>query len=305
MKCVVYSTGVEATSEEQCLGKRPLSEDRCNITPCDFCGGGNPCLGRGVCDGGKCTCKTDYTGSYCETPVACTGGVVDALLACCDSGLVNVRGECCSMGGTVLDGDGECCSESLDACGVCGGLGQFLDMEGSCCAVADANGVCCPSGLVDECGVCNGVGNSCAIELATEVQVPSSLIQGGAVLDDPLTQYFQDSIGSMGFPPESVTVTGVSTGPPVARRRRRRSLLQGDSSSTTAATTTVATKWAVPVIGFPVTVINNIIAILIEQYNDLWGLCPRSFLRDGSALLFVKRQVDHNTLCIPLSTLRR
>ena len=142
------------------------------------------------------------------------------------------------MGGTVLDGDGECCSESLDACGVCGGLGQFLDMEGSCCAVADANGVCCPSGLVDECGVCNGVGNSCAIELATEVQVPSSLIQGGAVLDDPLTQYFQDSIGSMGFPPESVTVTGVSTGPPVARRRRRRSLLQGDSSSTTAATTT-------------------------------------------------------------------
>jgi len=150
------------------------------------------------------------------------------MLTCCPSGLINVRGECCP-GGDRLDADGECCSQSIDVCGVCGGNGTFVDMQGSCCTVADANGICCPSGLIDECGVCDGAGNSCSVQLAAEVDVPADLIQSGAVLDAPLTEFFQGALGVMGIPPESVTVTNVTTGPPtLSAGRRRRNLLQGE-----------------------------------------------------------------------------
>lgn len=220
----VDSTGVQA-SYSQCVGKKPRSTEQCNVQKCDFCAD-NICLGRGTCTAGACTCRDGYKGLFCEIPGSCSSGVIDSKLACCPSGLVNLRGECCP-GGERLDADGECCSQSIDVCGVCGGNGMFVDMQGSCCTVADANGVCCPSGLVDECGVCDGAGNSCAVQLASQVTVPSNLIQGEGVLNAPLTEFFQGAVGVMGIPPEAVAVTNVTTGPPtIGGGLKRRALLQ-------------------------------------------------------------------------------
>jgi hypothetical protein len=219
----VDSKGVQA-SYSQCIGKKPRSTEQCNVAKCDFCAN-NTCLGRGTCEANSCTCRNGYTGLFCEIPGSCASGVIDSKLSCCPSGLINVRGECCP-GGERLDADGECCDKSIDVCGVCGGSGTFVDMQGSCCTVADANGVCCPSGLVDECGVCDGAGNSCAVQLASQVDVPANLIGSGGVLDGPLTQFFQGAVGVMGIPPESVSVTNVTTGPPTITAGRRRSLLQ-------------------------------------------------------------------------------
>jgi hypothetical protein len=232
----VDSKGVEA-SYSQCIGKKPRSTEQCNVAKCDFCAE-NTCLGRGTCAANACTCRDGYTGLVCEIPGSCASGVIDSKLACCPSGLVNIRGECCP-GGERLDADGECCSQPIDVCGVCGGSGTFVDMQGSCCTVADANGVCCPSGLVDECGVCDGAGNSCAVQLAAQVDVPSNLIQTGGVLDAPLTQFFQGAVGVMGIPPETVSVMNVTTGPPAvtAGRRRSRNLLQGEGGQSIDATT--------------------------------------------------------------------
>jgi len=49
----------------------------------------------------------------------------------------------------VLDSAGECCSTGkLDACGVCGGTGKYMDVAGTCCAtLLDANGMCCQVSL--------------------------------------------------------------------------------------------------------------------------------------------------------------
>lgn len=57
---------------------------------------------------------------------------------CCPSGVVDVKGKCCyeeDVSPTV-DAKGECCSAGyVDPCGVCGGDGKFLDVEGACCKV--------------------------------------------------------------------------------------------------------------------------------------------------------------------------
>ncbi|KAL4541424.1 hypothetical protein Ndes2437B_g05787 [Nannochloris sp. 'desiccata'] len=248
-----------APAGEECADQPEPTTLICNTAPCSSyfwamsawsacsasCGGGNRTrtvicvdssgLQAGTCAAGACACRDGYTGLFCEIPGSCASGVIDSKLTCCPSGLINVRGECCP-GGERLDADGECCSQSIDVCGVCGGNGTFVDMQGSCCTVADANGVCCPSGFIDECGVCDGAGNSCAIQLAAQVDVPANLIQSGGVLDAPLTQFFQGAVGGMGIPPESVTVTNVTTGPPtVTAGRRRRNLLQGEQQQTQPA----------------------------------------------------------------------
>lgn len=97
-------------------------------------------------------------------------------------------------------------------------------MQGICCTVADAAGVCCPSGIVDECGVCDGLGNTCPIMLKSQVTVPASLIMGGSVQQDPLLAVFQSATSSLGLPPNAVIVTNVTTLPqtanaPAGRRR--------------------------------------------------------------------------------------
>ena len=235
----VDSTGLQA-SYSQCPGRKPRSTEQCNLQACDFCAN-NPCLGRGTCGNNTCACNVGYSGAYCETPTSCPSGIVDANLACCESGLVNVRGECCDAG-TRLDADGACCSQTIDVCGVCGGSGAFVDMQGSCCSVADANGVCCPSGQVDECGVCDGVGNSCAVQLNADVNVPDSaayVVDGNATASwvylDPLNQYFAGAAAVLGLTGSTVSVVGnvssssatdgASGGAPPPLQYRRRKML--------------------------------------------------------------------------------
>ena len=48
-------------------------------------------------------------------------------------------------------------------CGVCGGTGVQLDLDGVCCGasgVITPSGYCCASGNVDDAGVCDGTGNT-------------------------------------------------------------------------------------------------------------------------------------------------
>jgi hypothetical protein len=85
---------------------------------------------------------------------ALSSGVAELpLILGCD-GAMTSSGECCGPDGGV-DSQGRCCPLSqLDACGVCGGSAQFVDLAGRCCASVDALGFCC--GKVDLLGVCNG-----------------------------------------------------------------------------------------------------------------------------------------------------
>lgn len=234
----VDSQGAPA-DDSMCTAQKFSTTEPCNIQACDFCAD-NPCLGRGQCLNGACQCSNGYSGDKCEIPPGCSSGIIDANLQCCDSGLVNVRGECCPQGSRV-DADGECCDKTIDVCGQCGGNGLFIDMQGTCCTVADANGVCCHSGMVDECGVCDGVGNSCNVTLSTAVDVPASLLMGGAVQDVPITNYFQGAAASMGLDPASVSLGTVSAAvppsPPSAPAGRR--LAQDAPSTASNSTATV------------------------------------------------------------------
>jgi hypothetical protein len=52
-----------------------------------------------------------------------------------------------------------CCNKTLDACGVCGGNGVAVDVQGRCCSKPlSSSGTCCD--YVDDCGVCDGI-SSC------------------------------------------------------------------------------------------------------------------------------------------------
>lgn len=232
----VNSTGI-IVPESYCINTLGAvkTNESCNIgVPCDFCAN-TTCLGRGTCDGttstAVCNCTNgDYTGPSCEVPTTCASGVVDSMLQCCPSGLVDVNGSCCSQG-DVLDASGHCCGNGQrpDACGVCGGSGQFLDMQGTCCQVADANGLCCASGKVDACGVCNGLGTSCVAKLNTNISVPATIITGGSVQLNPLTQLFQTALtngsAGLGLSPSDIAVTSVTALPTSAQRSGKRRLL--------------------------------------------------------------------------------
>lgn len=65
---------------------------------------------------------------------------------CCPSGIVDTEGKCCfSDKGNVptVDTEGKCCTAGyVDACGVCGGDGKFLDREGTCCKVLHPVAAC-------------------------------------------------------------------------------------------------------------------------------------------------------------------
>ncbi|GMH34417.1 hypothetical protein BSKO_02251 [Bryopsis sp. KO-2023] len=153
---------------------KPSSQSTCAVKRCDFCDVDQPCNGRGTCGNLRCECFDGYGGERCEYGAACKisddnldccpSTVVDDAGKCCESGLVGNGGRCCDAG-QVLDKDGHCCAEALDACGVCGGSAIRVDALGDCCdGQVDASGICC-LGLVDECGVCEGAGTSCDTEL--------------------------------------------------------------------------------------------------------------------------------------------
>ena len=102
--------------------------------------------------------------------------------------------------------------------------------------MADANGICCPSGKVDECGVCDGTGNSCSMRIEAQLKVPASLIQSNGVIDAPLGQFFDEALAQIGFPTAAVTVLNVSA-PVPGRGNRRRVLLQINNMNSTTAPT--------------------------------------------------------------------
>lgn len=97
------------------------------------------------------------------------------------AGVVSEAGRCCAANpsaNATLDRAGQCCSEALDACGVCGGDGLTMDFTGVCCDGAiDASGLCCASpNVVDDFGVCGG--NSSTGSIVLDLDVLSSSVAG-------------------------------------------------------------------------------------------------------------------------------
>ena len=99
------------------------------------------------------------------------------------TGVVSELGSCCAVNSTAgatvtLDRAGNCCSQGLDACGVCGGDGVVVDFTGNCCNGAlDASGLCCAQPhVVDEFGVC--AGNSSTGVIVLDVNMLSSSVSG-------------------------------------------------------------------------------------------------------------------------------
>ena len=221
----------QPSSDDTCLyNTRPLDNRPCNTQPCDFCSA-SICLGRGVCTDGTCDCTNGYSGKHCEAHRSCDSGVVDSLLECCPSGVVSSLGECCPIGSSI-DSSGSCCSSTIDACGVCGGKNNFTDIQGECCEVIDADGVCCSTGLLDECGVCNGVGNTCNILLGLQMNVPSDIVVGDSVQEESIQDYLVQLGNMTGINADRITVGRISRAP-LARRRllnSPRALLQDDES---------------------------------------------------------------------------
>lgn len=101
------------------------------------------------------------------------------------AGVVSEAGSCCATNpaaNVTLDRAGQCCSEGLDACGVCGGDGLTLDFTGVCCnGAVDASGLCCATpNVVDDFGVCGG--NSSTGVIVLDMDVLSSSIAGALLL---------------------------------------------------------------------------------------------------------------------------
>lgn len=103
------------------------------------------------------------------------------------AGVVSDAGTCCAMNTTAganvtLDRAGQCCSQGLDVCGVCGGNGLSIDFTGTCCnGGIDASGLCCAlPHVVDDFGVC--AGNSSTGVIVLELDVLSTTLEGEPVI---------------------------------------------------------------------------------------------------------------------------
>ncbi|DBA94822.1 TPA: A disintegrin and metalloproteinase with thrombospondin motifs [Trebouxia sp. C0004] len=186
------------------LGYTPLSSRLCNTFNCNTTA---DCSNNGVCNAttSACQCQSGYTGPNCaistglcnttatasnssaagsnSTEICCSTGIVNSNGTCCSSGIVSDAGTCCAMNTTAgahvtLDRAGQCCSQGLDACGVCGGNGLTVDFTGTCCNGAlDASGLCCAlPHAVDDFGVC--AGNSSTGVIVLDLNVLSSNVTG-------------------------------------------------------------------------------------------------------------------------------
>ena len=238
----VDSTGA-VVADTRCAGDKPAEEQAC---PCEGCAL-HSCSGHGSCDAasGVCTCTGGYHGPFCEVPGTCTG-VLDADEACCASGVLDKSQACCSSGSPPkLDGRGECCATTVDACGVCGGSGQGLDVTGRCCpasSVFDASGLCCDDKL-DPCGVCGGDATSCATNVVQSAGAP------GALADlDPLSTEFLDFVNRLvdefaalvGVDPLYVAIAGMQDAQPAAPGGSSRRRLATGDNATVVVTFTVS-----------------------------------------------------------------
>lgn len=108
-----------------------------------------------------------------------------------------------------MDGFGRCCpSGAVDACGVCGGSGRFVDSTGVCCATTrDESGVCCESGQLDECFVCDGDGTSCASAVSLILTLTTPL--SGVNATDHLAASFAVGVSSaLGVAKRAINITG-------------------------------------------------------------------------------------------------
>ena len=139
----------------------------------------DPCIGEydacGVCNGsgpsGECGCDPIAPGD-CD----CNGNVEDAIGVCGGSCTADVDGDglcddadnctdtsACNYDDVVTNG----ACETLDACGICGGVGTDVDADGICddadnctdtgaCNYNDVANETCQ--VLDACGVCGGAG---------------------------------------------------------------------------------------------------------------------------------------------------
>jgi hypothetical protein len=91
---------------------------------------------------------------------------------------------CCNDPAASIDRDGNCCSGTLDACGVCNGLAVAIDVLQQCCNTPlTASGQCCDGGVVDDCGVCGG-DNRCDFNGRLLVTFSSDVGLSDLVLED-------------------------------------------------------------------------------------------------------------------------
>lgn len=109
---------MENTPSKSCPQPEPASKAEC---PCDSVAPGPLQYLTSSPAGG---CPQEWSQEDCE---------------CCPSGIVDIDGKCCFSTGKAdmitVDAKGACCSAHVDACGVCGGDGIFLDRESTCCKV--------------------------------------------------------------------------------------------------------------------------------------------------------------------------
>ncbi|KAA6429297.1 MAG: type 1 repeat-containing [Trebouxia sp. A1-2] len=236
------------------LGYTPLSSRLCNTFTCNTTA---DCSNNGVCNAttSACQCQAGYTGPNCaistglcnttatasnssaagsnSTEICCSTGIVNSNGTCCTSGVVSDAGTCCALNTTAganvtLDRAGQCCSQGLDACGVCGGNGLIIDFTGTCCNGAlDASGLCCAlPHVVDDFGVC--AGNSSTGVIVLDLNVLSSNVTGLADANSSAHAAFATNYETLLASVLSVPAgqaqleslqTGAASAPAPARRR--------------------------------------------------------------------------------------
>ncbi|KAL3160933.1 disintegrin and metalloproteinase with thrombospondin motifs [Trebouxia sp. C0009 RCD-2024] len=260
------------------LGYTAQSSRLCNTFTCNSTA---DCSNSGVCNAATsaCTCQPGFTGPDCaistglcnstaglsnssaaagnSSEICCSTGAVDSAGGCCDSGVVSEAGSCCATNpaaNVTLDRAGQCCSEGLDACGVCGGDGLTLDFTGVCCNGAiDASGLCCATpNVVDDFGVCGG--NSSTGVIVLDMDVLSSSVAGLADANssghDAFASGYEALLASvLSIPASQAELQSLQTGtaPPSAPARRRLLTSQGFTSRSllAAAPYTVSTTASV------------------------------------------------------------
>eukprot|EP00890_Picochlorum_soloecismus_P002198 jgi/Picsp_1/297/NSC_00296-R1_cre-gon-1 protein len=270
---------------------RPDDQKVCNDEPCDLCVE-SICLGRGVCSNGACTCDEGFSGQDCQVPTTCSTGVVGSNLQCCDSGSVDLEGNCCADKDAEIDDLGACCSQGVDACGICGGKAKFIDIQGTCCETIDADGVCCDSGELDECGVCNGIGDTCNIILGVKMEVPVDIISGDSIQDEVIYNYFVEISKDSDIPASSISIGDVALAPSNGRRLLSRSMLQQVDRVTVVVEVEISPEASTSLIPFSAPYYAALLPEISTQHNN-----PESGISIQNVPIATRSGVCGNNIC--------
>jgi len=100
-------------------------------------------LAHGTCTDNVCKCEEEFEGADCQYDYRDTSecdypGILLENGTCCESGIYNYTGQCCSgePADLQLDKNGGCCVDGLDMCGNCNPQEpEFRDLRGTCCKV--------------------------------------------------------------------------------------------------------------------------------------------------------------------------